>query len=557
MQSDADEHSPDPEREFRKLVLALAHEAGFRLNFALFRSRPFRDQYVARLRQELAAQKIFLSTADLHDAPRPVLLTDLERHLRETPTPTGMTRAVVVLGLEDKLGLAIAGLPGGDDERGILHTANLHRDLFPERCPCPVVFWLTDSAMREFSTQAPDLWHWRAHTFRFFDPAGLSESHLLQRAESGAIFGGPLPYRTAKEMEDALALYQAALRRYQGAEAETKPEALELRDRLATLLKNLGRLAEAEPLVRHNLTICERVLGPDHVNTLSSLNRLAYLLTDRGDVSGAEALYRRALEGYERVLGPEHPDTLICVNNLAVMLESKGDLAAAETLFQRALKAYEREPVKERADTLITINNLASFLCAKGDLTSAEPLFRKVLAARERVLGPEHPDTLESINNLAGLLRAKGDMAGAEPLFRRGLADRERVLGLEHPATLISVNNLANLLYAKGDLAEADPLFRRALDAFERVLGPEHPSTLGSVNNLAGLLTAKGDLATAEQMYERASRGARQRLGPDHPDTKVYEKSLSRLREMLSRQSEPPFRSPPCPQVRLDTQPVR
>lgn len=57
MQSDADEHSPDPEREFRKLVLALAHEAGFRLNFALFRSRPFRDQYVARLRQELAAQK--------------------------------------------------------------------------------------------------------------------------------------------------------------------------------------------------------------------------------------------------------------------------------------------------------------------------------------------------------------------------------------------------------------------------------------------------------------------------------------------------------------------
>lgn len=106
-------------------------------------------------------------------------------------------------------------------------------------------------------------------------------------------------------------------------------------------------------------------------------------------------------------------------------------------------------------------------------------------------------------------------------------------------------------------MAEADPLFRRALDAFERVLGPEHPSTLGSVNNLAGLLTAKGDLATAEQMYERASRGARQRLGPDHPDTKVYEKSLSRLREMLSRQSEPPFRSPPCPQVRLDTQPVR
>ena len=42
------------------------------------------------------------------------------------------------------------------------------------------------------------------------------------------------------------------------------------------------------------------------------------------------------LEASERVLGPEHPDTLTSVNNLAFLLKSKGDYAGAEPLFRRA-----------------------------------------------------------------------------------------------------------------------------------------------------------------------------------------------------------------------------
>ena len=32
----------------------------------------------------------------------------------------------------------------------------------------------------------------------------------------------------------------------------------------------------------------------------------------------------RALAGYERVLGPEHPDTLLSVNNLAELYRAQG-----------------------------------------------------------------------------------------------------------------------------------------------------------------------------------------------------------------------------------------
>jgi Tetratricopeptide repeat len=41
------------------------------------------------------------------------------------------------------------------------------------------------------------------------------------------------------------------------------------------------------------------------------------------------------LEAQERLLGPEHPETLISVNNLAVLLADKGDYAAAQLLYER------------------------------------------------------------------------------------------------------------------------------------------------------------------------------------------------------------------------------
>ncbi len=59
------------------------------------------------------------------------------------------------------------------------------------------------------------------------------------------------------------------------------------------------------------------MLGPEHPDTLTSVNNLAVLLMSQGDYAGAAPLYRRALEARERVLGPEHPDTLNSVNNLA------------------------------------------------------------------------------------------------------------------------------------------------------------------------------------------------------------------------------------------------
>ncbi|CUS15407.1 unnamed protein product, partial [Tuber aestivum] len=71
---------------------------------------------------------------------------------------------------------------------------------------------------------------------------------------------------------------------------------------------------------RRALEKCEKVLGPDHPHTLTSLSVLA---TQRKyDESGA--MNRRALERQEKVLGPDHPHTLTSLNNLAQALQDQG-----------------------------------------------------------------------------------------------------------------------------------------------------------------------------------------------------------------------------------------
>ncbi len=99
-------------------------------------------------------------------------------------------------------------------------------------------------------------------------------------------------------------------------EREDEQAAL-LCNQLGYYLQMIGEYAEARPLYERALEIYEKVLGPEHPDTASSLNNLAGLLKDQGEYAEARPLYERALEICERVLGPEHPNTNVIRWNLA------------------------------------------------------------------------------------------------------------------------------------------------------------------------------------------------------------------------------------------------
>ena len=288
-------------------------------------------------------------------------------------------------------------------------------------------------------------------------------------------------------------------------------------------------IAVAEPLLADQ----ERVLGPDHLDTLNSRNNLAAAYWAAGRAAEAIALHERTLADRERVLGPDHPSTLQSRNNLAAAYQSAGRAAEAIPLHERTLADYERVLGPDHPETLTSRNNLAEAYRAAGRAAEAIPLHERTLADYERVLGPDHPGTLNSRNNLAASYVAAGRAAEAIGLHERTLADRERVLGPDHPDTLNSRNNLADTYRAAGRAAEAIPLHERTLVGRERVVGPDHPDTLNSRNNLAEAYRAAGRAAEAIGLHERTLADRERVLGPDHPGTLASRDNLAAARAAL------------------------
>merc|ERR1711924_266135 len=96
---------------------------------------------------------------------------------------------------------------------------------------------------------------------------------------------------------------------------------------LGEMLRNKGKLEEAEPAFRRTFISNEEKLGPDHPRTLTSISNLADVLRLLGQLEEAEGHYRRALKSNERELGPEHPSTLASMNNLALSSASRANQA--------------------------------------------------------------------------------------------------------------------------------------------------------------------------------------------------------------------------------------
>ena len=73
----------------------------------------------------------------------------------------------------------------------------------------------------------------------------------------------------------------------------------------------------------------ERVLGPEHPDTLVIRRKLAYWMGLAGDPAAARDQLAALVPAYARVLGPEHPDSLAIRRNLAHWTGQAGDLAAS------------------------------------------------------------------------------------------------------------------------------------------------------------------------------------------------------------------------------------
>ncbi len=101
---------------------------------------------------------------------------------------------------------------------------------------------------------------------------------------------------------------------------------------LGEVLRNLGKLKEAQDLLRKALKSDENRFELDHPIIAIRQSVLALVLQDLGELKEARDLLRKALESDERSFKPGHPKIAIRQSNLAVVLQNLGELEEARDL---------------------------------------------------------------------------------------------------------------------------------------------------------------------------------------------------------------------------------
>jgi serine/threonine protein kinase/tetratricopeptide (TPR) repeat protein len=334
--------------------------------------------------------------------------------------------------------------------------------------------------------------------------------NLDPRAEAKE--GKPLRYLLGQQLDRATEQLTG--------EAVGEPLAVaELQMRLGLAQSHLGAWAQAIRLFTAGRSTFTTHLGPNHPDTLRSMNNLASAYMDDGKLDLALPLYEETLKLRRAKLGPDHADTLLSMNNLAEGYRSAGKLYLALELHEETLKLRRSKFGPDHPDTLLSINNLAAAYDDAGKFDLALPLKEETLKLRRAKLGMDHPDTLGSMNNLAEGYRSAGKLHLALQLHEETLKLRKAKLGPDHPDTLRSMNNLAVGYTSARKLDLALPLLEETLKLRRDKLGPDHPDTLNSMNNLAMGYTSAGKLDLALPLLEETLRLQEAKLGPDHPET--------------------------------------
>lgn len=266
-----------------------------------------------------------------------------------------------------------------------------------------------------------------------------------------------------------------------------------------------------------------------------AFRRIAEFLAWSGDYSTSRLLHERVLSARLDRLGPDHPDTLWSMDDVAFVIGLAGGFEPARERYADVLEGRKRVLGVEHEDTLTAWDRLAFWTGKSGDAAAARDLCAELLPLRERVSGPEHPETLQTIANLAWQSGEAGNAEAARDRLADLIPVAIRVYGADRHDTLTIRANHAHWTGRASAPATARDLLITVARDRDRVSGAEHPETLAVRSAIARWTGEAGDPARACELYEELLPVRIRVQGPDHADVRKDRERLPHFKSLLGR----------------------
>jgi len=254
----------------------------------------------------------------------------------------------------------------------------------------------------------------------------------------------------------------------------------------------------------------ERLLGPEHPNTLTAMENYGICLRDLRQLEDAKEVFRKLLAMRREVRGDMHPDTLSAEFHLAATLKIALEFTEAKELHDRAYEARLEVLGPHHTDTSASEYYISLWYLAKRDLEQSDYYQRLCIAGYSQSYGPDHYWTLNAVNTLGNILSARDDDASnhaAGECFEHAAKGLAKLFGEIHVETLRPLIKLAYHKKRIKDFKSAIMLWKRVVHDSEELFGTYSPKTVFAVCNLISTFNAAFLDDEGEEYYAWIRRG--------------------------------------------------
>lgn len=275
-----------------------------------------------------------------------------------------------------------------------------------------------------------------------------------------------------------------------------------------------GDLALAEDLARQRLSVATG--GPDRMLG-NAYRNLGSILRQRGKLADAEVMLRKALPLIEKENGRNSFQAIRTLFNLGALYTALSRYGVAATVLRDALERQLANAADDQ-DAIQAYVGLANVERQLGHYAEAEALLRKADATSGRVISGDkaHNDEfalqrlrLQTALRYAQLRYQQGRYPECIEDARRSMLGFEKLTGTRTPDYANAQTQLGLALLQLGRLDEAENVLRAAVSLDESVFGRGHRETGHAIWGLAMALQKNGKPDEAAPQLQRAIDNAR------------------------------------------------
>ncbi|KAF2476871.1 uncharacterized protein BDR25DRAFT_41781 [Lindgomyces ingoldianus] len=265
------------------------------------------------------------------------------------------------------------------------------------------------------------------------------------------------------------------------------PEVARVYHTLSNLLYNLDEKNAAVELAHKAVIVSERTLGVDHADTVLNYLNLGLFEHANGNTKAALAYVRHALELWKVIYGPNHPDSITTLNNAAVMLQSMKQYHESRLWFEASLAICEDVSGKQSINTATLLFQLSQALALDKDMRAAVNRMRESYNIFNTVLGPDDRNTKEAEQWLEQLTQSAVIQAKQLQDLAKGRVRRVQLTGTGSRGSLRpqpSVGQVASGIEASGNgvggAARGSRVDQRSIEELLRYIeGTDGPKAKG------------------------------------------------------------------------------